>query len=273
MAVSTHCKALINGCIAACYTESSVNIVVDRLMVHYSLAGKGKLVLLLHGWGDSARGLSDLQAALAKHHRVLAVDLPGFGGTQAPEAAWDLDDYARFLQAMMQKLQLDQPYAVIGHSNGGALAIRAISLGCLRPQKLILLAAAGVRTNNQLKRFVLKVVAKTGDAATLWMPERYRQALRKSLYGVAGSDMLVAPHLQDTFKKTVRQDVQADAVAIHIPALLIYAADDDAIPVADGKQYHSLIKHSRLEIIPQAGHFVHLDQPEKVKKLIGEFLA
>ncbi|HYH35960.1 MAG TPA: alpha/beta hydrolase [Candidatus Saccharimonadales bacterium] len=250
-----------------------MNIVVDKLLTNYKLSGEGRLVLLLHGWGDSARGLSKLQKDLeAGGHQVLALDLPGFGGTQAPESAWDLDDYSRFIAAVLKKLGLKQPYAVIGHSNGGALAIRAISMELLRPQKLVLLAAAGVRTNSTGKRLFLKIIAKTGNAATIWMPERYRKGLRKSLYGAAGSDMLVMPRLEDTFKKTVRQDVQADAVAIDASTLLIYAAEDDAIPVADGKQYHDLIKDSRLEIIEGAGHFVHTDQPEKVTKLIREFL-
>ena len=183
-----------------------------------------------------------------------------------------MDNYAQFLEAALNKLELKQPYAVIGHSNGGALAVRAVSLGRLKPQKLILLAASGVRTNNQFKRLFLKIIAKTGNLATLWMPERYRQALRKSLYGAAGSDLLVMPELQDTFKKTVRQDVQADAVVIDVPTLLVFAANDDAIPVADGKQYRQLIKNSRLEIIADAGHFVHIDQPGQVTKLIEEFL-
>jgi pimeloyl-ACP methyl ester carboxylesterase len=249
-----------------------MQVVVDGLMTSYELRGKGRLVLILHGWGDSAKGLKELAGRLAKNYQVLALDLPGFGATEAPKGVWDLDDYARFVSAVSSKLGLEQPYAVVGHSNGGALAVRAVSLKELRPEKLVLMAASGVRTNSRVKRAFIKFIAKTGNIATIWMPEHYRQALRKSLYGVAGSDMLVVPALQETFKKTVRQDVQADAVALDVPTLLIYAANDDAIPLADGKQYHSLIKGSRLEVIPEAGHFVHLDQPQKVAALIEDFL-
>lgn len=249
-----------------------MQIVVDNLLTNYTLAGKGRLVLLLHGWGDSLKGMTGLQDELSDDYQVLAVDLPGFGGTQAPKEVWDLDNYAKFLEALLTKLTLSQPYAVIGHSNGGALAIRAVSLRSLQPQKLVLLAASGVRTNNKLKRFVLKIIAKAGNIATIGLPERYRQALRKSLYGAAGSDLFVTPHLQDTFKKTVRQDVQGDAAAIEVPTLLIYAADDDAIPVADGRQYHSLMNNSRLEIVEQASHYVYRDQPEQVGRLVKDFL-
>lgn len=249
-----------------------MNVVVDKLLTNYSLSGKGKPVLLLHGWGDSARGLDGLRKRLYVDYQVLALDLPGFGGTEAPKGVWDLDDYSRFVAETLKKLKFGKPYAVIGHSNGGALAIRALSLGLVETDKLVLLAAAGVRTGNPGRRFFLKIIAKTGNVATLWLPERRRQALRKKLYGVAGSDMLVAPHLQETFKRTVRQDVQADAAAISTPTLLIYAEDDPAIPLADGEQYHSLIKGSRLETVSGAGHFVHNDQPDKVAKLIEDFL-
>lgn len=242
-------------------------------MTNYQLSGKGRLVLLLHGWGDELKTFRELAAGLAAQYQVLAVDLPGFGGTQAPQTVWDLDDYSRFLGILLAKLGLKQPYAVIGHSNGGALAIRSVSLGDLKPDKLVLLAASGVRTNNPLRRFVLKVIAKTGNVATFWLPEGQRRQLRKYLYGVAGSDMLIAPHLQDTFKKTVRQDVQGDAAALTVPTLLVYAAQDDAIPLADGRQYHSLIKGSKLEVIEAAGHFVHHDQPVQVNRLVKEFLA
>jgi pimeloyl-ACP methyl ester carboxylesterase len=249
-----------------------MQVVVDGLMTNYHISGKGKLVLLLHGWGDSSKGVAGLGRDLAQDFKILVPDLPGFGASQAPREAWDLDNYADFLESLLDKLSLDQPYAVVGHSNGGALAVRAVSLNRLKPKKLVLLAASGVRTNNNLKRWILKIIAKTGNAATIWMPERYRQDLRISLYGAAGSDMLAVPELQETFKKTVRQDVQADAVTIDVPTLLIYARDDKAVPLADGRQYHDLIKGSRLEIIENAGHFVHQDQAGPVTNLIESFL-
>lgn len=241
-------------------------------MTNYQLAGKGKLVLLLHGWGDSSKGLEGLAKHLSSQYQVLAPDLPGFGGTQPPKETWDLDNYSKFVTSLLGKLDLKQPFAVIGHSNGGALTIRSVSQNQLRPTKIVLLAASGVRDGESVKRFVLNVVAKTGNIATFWMPERYRQALRKSLYSTAGSDMLVAPGLEDTFKKTVRQDVQSDAAAISIPTLLIYGTDDKAVPIEDGRKFNSLIKNSKLEVMDGAGHFVHLEESSEVEKLIEEFL-
>ncbi|HVA11137.1 MAG TPA: alpha/beta hydrolase [Candidatus Dormibacteraeota bacterium] len=249
-----------------------MQVVVDDLITNCELTGTGKLVLLLHGWGDSLQGLSELQAALASNYNVLAVDLPGFGATEAPKSVWDLDDYSHFIRNLLKKLDLGELFAVIGHSNGGALAIRATSLGLLKPKRIVLLAASGVRTNQAAKRFAFKVMAKTGNAATILLPHRYRQALRKSLYTAAGSDLLVMPQLQETFKKTVRQDVQADAGKITVPTLLIYAKHDPSVPAGSGQRYHQLIADSKLEIIDGSGHFIHAEQPAKVIGLIERFL-
>ena len=230
-------------------------------------------MLLLHGWGDSSSGLAVLNKELSKKYKVVALDLPGFGKSEGPKTAWDLDNYSEFLRLLLKKLELNDLYAVIGHSNGGAVALRAISLRKLEPKKLILIAASGIRSGQKLKRLTLTIIAKTGNIATLWMPEKYRRILRQSLYGVAGSDMLVAPELVETFKKSVRQDVQKDAANINIPTLLIYAKEDKAVPLHIGKQYSQLIKDSKLEKIDNSGHFIHIDQPEITLKLIEDFLS
>ncbi len=249
-----------------------MNIVVNDLLTHYEVQGSGRSVLLLHGWGDNLKGLASLAKVLALNYKVISLDLPGFGATQPPPAVWNLDNYAAFIKNFLAKLEAT-PYALVGHSNGGALAIRATATGAIAPQKLVLLAASGIRNQQSTKRLALKVFAKTGNAATIWLPKDMRQKLRKKLYGAAGSDMLVVEHLQETFKQTVRQDVQADAAQLRLPTLLIFADQDKAVPVADGQTYRRLIKNSRLEVITGASHFVHLDEPAKVASLITEFLA
>jgi len=249
-----------------------VKVVVQNLLINYHESGKGKLVLLLHGWGDNLKGLSQLQNDLSKKYKVVSLDLPGFGETQAPKEAWGLEDYAVFLSDFLKKLNLKQPYGAIGHSNGGAVLVKAVSANYIQPDKLVLIAASGIRDTEKFKRSMLKIIAKTGDVATIWMPERYRQALRKSLYGVAGSDMMVVPELKETFKRTVREDLQEDAKLIKTDTLLIYSKDDRAVPLSVARTYNSVMDNSRLEIVDNAGHFIHLDQPEQTLRLIEGFL-
>ena len=84
--------------------------------------------------------------------------------------------------------------------------------------------------------------------------------------------MLVAPHLKETFKKTVAQDVQKDAAKINIPSLLIYANQDKAVPVEDGETIAKLISGSKLIVLDKAGHFVHQEKADEVNNIIKEFL-
>ncbi len=250
-----------------------MQVVIDSLLTNYQRQGKGKLVLLIHGWADSLNTFSGLQTELAKSYEVISVDLPGFGASQIPPFAWRLDDYARFLHSFINKVADGDVFAIVGHSNGGALALRAIATGELKPKKLVLLDSAGIRPKKTLKLTALKVVAKTGKAATVWLPEAKRQNLRKKLYGVAGSDMLAAPHMQETFKATVRQDIGEDASKLQLPTLLIYGSDDKATPVSYGQKLARLIQGSKLDILTGAGHFVHHDQLAAVQTKIEEFLS
>ncbi len=249
-----------------------MQVIVDSLLTHYEAHGKGRVVLLVHGWGDNAAGLKALQAALAKKYKVIALDLPGFGSTQAPPEPWGLDNYAYFVAHFLDKIEARNLRAIIGHSNGGAIAIRGMARGWLSADKLILVASAGIRGEYKGRVKALRMITKAGKALTTPLPKSVKQRLRKKVYTTVGSDMLVAEHLQETFKKVVEDDVRADAARLTLPTQLIYGDVDDATPLAYAKLFNEAIKGSKLEVLPGAGHFVHIDQPEVVTKLIQGFL-
>jgi pimeloyl-ACP methyl ester carboxylesterase len=250
-----------------------MRVLVNALLVHYEQSGTGKTVLLLHGWGDTSAGLHDLQTALSKHYRVIAIDLPGFGNSQAPPSPWGLDEYGQFTQAFLRKIGAGELRAVIGHSNGGAIAIRAAAKGWLQPERIVLLAAAGIRGLAKAKNTMYRLVAKTGKVAVKPLPTSLQKRLRNKLYTTIGSDMLVVETLEETFKRVVSDDVRADAATITVPTLLIYGESDTQTPLVYGQQYHELIADSTLEVLPGVGHFVHLERPEIVTTAIERFLA
>lgn len=249
-----------------------MQVVVDSLLTHYEVLGKGKTVVLLHGWGDSAAGFAPLSQELAAQYRVLAPDLPGFGATQPPITPWGLEDYATFVAHFLKKIRVGKVHAIVAHSNGGAVAICGLARRSLQAEKLVLLAASGIRTKGGLRKLGFKVVAKSGKAATVWLPTVQREKLRRKLYKSAGSDMLIVPELQETFKKTVAQDVQAEAAQLTLPVLLVYGEQDTATPVWYGQRWHELMSESTLLVLPEAGHFVHIDQPVAVTRAVQEFL-
>ncbi len=249
-----------------------MQLVVNDLLTSYRAKGKGRLIVLLHGWGDDSSTFDLIADKLSQNYRVIALDLPGFGQTQPPPATWNLDDYAQFVRDFIEKLNLPAPLVIIGHSNGGALSIRGLASDILKTEKLVLLAASGVRNQQSYRRFGYKIAAKTGKAASFFLPGQTRQQLRRKLYETVGSDMLIAPHMEETFKNTVRQDVQQDARKLVQPTLLLYGTNDTVTPPKYGSIYHRLIDNSRLEVIEGAGHFIHHDRPDLVINYIMKFL-
>ena len=111
--------------------NSFMQVVVNNLLTEYNLSGSGKTVVLLHGWGDSMTGLDDLRLKLAKSFQVISLDLPGFGKSQTPSTSWGLDDYAKFVDDFLTKLELNAD-TIIGHSNGGAIAFRGLGKGIIK---------------------------------------------------------------------------------------------------------------------------------------------
>lgn len=250
-----------------------MQIVVDGLLTNYQQSGKaGSTIVLLHGWADSQKTFGLLADKLKVKNKVITLDLPGFGQTEAPKTVWGLSDYCKFISEFLTKINIDQVDLLVGHSNGGALAIKLVASGDIVPKKLVLLSSAGIRDREKVKKLGLKVVAKSGKIATFWLPKSSKQKLQKKLYGTIGSDMLVAPELKETFKKTVSEDIQSDAKNLKLPTLIIYGDQDSATPVEYGKVFNELIDGSSLKVISGASHFAHHDNPEEVVDLIEGFL-
>ena len=250
-----------------------MQIVVDGLLANYQRSGEGKAVIILHGWGDSGKSWQTLAGELSKQYQVIVPDLPGFGGTQAPTSPWGLDDYAKFIEAFLKKLDIKDLYAIIGHSNGGAIAIRGLVANHFTADELILLSSAGIRGEYKGRNKALRYITKTGKVLTSPLPRSAKRKLRQQVYKTVGSDMLVAEHLQETFKKVVSDDVRGDASKIDVPTLIIYGEGDTQAPVRYGETFHELIDNSTLEVLPGAGHFVQLDRPDEVAHAIKEFLV
>ena len=250
-----------------------MNVVVNDLMVNYQKTGSGKVLVFLHGWGDTAATFSKIIEPLQGQYTIYSLDLPGFGGSQTPPNAWGLEDYANFVSAWLEKINIKDIYGLITHSYGGALALTALGQKTVKADKLVLIASAGVRNQRTVRKKSLMLAAKLARVPLYLLPKAKRQKLRSRFYKSIGSDMLLVPHMELTYKRIIGQDVQATASNITLPTLLIYGTKDRATPLRDGKILNSVIKGSRLEVITGAGHFVHQENAEQIAGLIKDFLA
>lgn len=248
-----------------------MNVIVNGLLAHYRIQGNGPTILMLHGWGDRLETFDSLAGQLESGFQIVRLDLAGFGQSQAPDSTWGLEDYAEYVSEFTRKIKAT-PSIVLGHSNGGAIAIKAIATKRLSPQKLVLLASAGIRDGQAVKKKAWNVVAKVGKMTTALLPDGTRRSLRAKLYRSAGSDLMVAPHLESTFKRVVSQDVRPDARIVQLPTLIINGSEDTATPPDYGKMFNADIEGSELRIIDGAGHFIHQHNTAALAKYLEDFL-
>jgi len=249
-----------------------MNVVVNGLMTSYQRVGEGPVVVCLPGWGDTGASFSRLAEKLQTKYTILSLDLPGFGGTQAPPNGWGLKDYANFVSEWLKKLDVKNAHAVIGHSYGGAVAIYGLGDKDFAADKLILLASAGIRNKRSARKKILKVAAKVAKGPFYLLPSHKRRKLRNKFYGAIGSDLTLLPHMELTFKRIIGEDVQTKAKELKLPTLLIYGNKDKDTPIADGRKLAVAIPNARLDII-DGGHFLHQEQADEAANLILEFLG
>ena len=119
---------------------------VEGLRIHYLQAGaQGTPVVLLHGGGLDSAALTYrfTIGPLAKQHRVIAPDWPGFGESAAPTTAWGVDAYVRFLGRLLDALDLSHA-GLVGISLGGAIALGLTLRSPERVEKLVLIDSYGL---------------------------------------------------------------------------------------------------------------------------------
>lgn len=248
------------------------DIIIGGLRIHYvegGQSGHSDVKVFLHGWKSEALHLKSIYQG---YDNYIALDWPGFGKSDAPGEPWSISDYAEMLKSFLDKLGIANP-VLIGHSFGGSVIIKYCALG-YPARKAILIGSSGIREKT-LKKKVYKVFAKTGKAV-FQLPvisKAYGHVRKKFYQSIDSEDYLTAGALVESYKRIISEDLQEDMKKIKIPVRLIWGEKDDASPLEYGRRMNALINHSRLDIIPGAGHFCFLDKPEEFRQVFGRELA
>ena len=92
--------------------------------INYKDYGKknGKAIVFLHGWGQNIEMMEPIANPFIKSHRLIILDLPGFGKSEEPKSVWSLEDYVEMIHSLLDSLDIKKP-SLIGHSFGGKLSI------------------------------------------------------------------------------------------------------------------------------------------------------
>jgi pimeloyl-ACP methyl ester carboxylesterase len=238
------------------------------------------ILVCLHGWGGSKESFTELRAALkGTHMEILTPDLPGFGAEPDPPKAWNVENYADWVEAWIRKHvqaeQLEHGIHLLGHSHGGRIAITLAMRGSLPIKHLFLCAAAGIRHPRHFKRILGLTLAKSGKTLLSIPGMKALQPLgKKFLY------RLVRVHdyekandvMRETLIKVTAEDLRPLLPKITVPTDLFWGLQDGMTPVADGNLMHKQIAGSRLFLFPGVRHRVHRDRAREIGMVIAETL-
>ena len=250
-------------------------ILIDGLKINYKIAGQGPAILILHGWGGSSDSWISVQEILAKEgFKIIVPDFPGFGKSETPFEPWGVREYSNFVLNLTKILEL-QKFFLLGHSFGGRVAIKFSVLYPEKIKSLILCNSAGIKQKWGFREKFIFRLSKLGNAIFTFPPlKRFKNKFRNLFYiFLRHKDYAkVEGTMRKIFKKVLTEDLLKDLPRIKTRTLIIWGEFDKLVPVKYAHTFKEKIENSKLEILLKIGHSPHLEVPEKLAKIIIQFL-
>lgn len=235
-------------------------------------------ILIIHGWGSSAKNWSRVRELLENRgYKVFVPDLPGFGGNPPPEKYWSVDDYAKWVKEYCGKNNLSK-FFLVGHSFGGGIAVKFTNYFSDMVDALILVAPK-LHRQKTVRYYGGLVLAKIGKCF-FSNPILFflRPIARKVLYALIGTKDYYQLELEkinimkEIFKKVVEEDLIYCLAEISTPVLIIWGKKDQMTPVKDAYLVSKEIKGSKLEVIENGKHALNMENPEILAEKILNFI-
>jgi len=262
---------------------------IDGVPIRYVRAGQGPPLVLVHGFGSSLYTWSDVLPELARSHDVVALDLPGFGGSGLPEA-FSFEHLPAAVVGLMDRLGLERA-SLAGNSLGGATVAWIAATRPERVERQVLIDAAGFQLTAAERPLLLRLLALPGASLLQRLPVRraiVRTALRQTFADpsrISDEDLdeYVAPALRPEVGEAAlvlarHQGPGPDALRallrrVRAPTLLVWGREDRWIPLAHAERFKSALPGSRLVVLEGVGHMPQEEQPDALLRLLREFLG
>lgn len=232
---------------------------------------KEKVLIILPGWGDTRKTFNFYIENLKDKFTIYIFDYPGFGRSIFPNNVLEIDDYAMFIKKFLEDNSIHNPY-ILSHSFGARIAILLTGKYRVLVDKLIIIGGAGIRRKNlfrKLKILKYKFLKKVGNL----LPETKKYKYLDYLVMKYGSDDYKQLNVfqRQTFSNVVNKDLRKYLKYIYCPVLLIWGENDTSTPLKDGILMNKKIRNSGLISIKKGSHFVYLEYPFYILKIILEF--
>lgn len=264
----------------------SQTYVFEERTVRYDVRGDGPPVVLIHGTPWSSYNLRHMIKALSKDFTVWYYDLLGYGQSDKAPGDVSLGIQNQVLDHLLDHWGLENP-AIVGHDFGGTTVLRTHLIDGRDFHKIVLIDPVAVSPwGSPFFRHV-----QAHETAFAGIPDHIHEAIVRAYVKTAAFkpidestlDMIVAPWTGDDGKAAFyRQIAQADSAytdevqplyaQISRPVMILWGREDAWIPLEQGEALRDMIPGSRFRVIPDAGHLVIEEQPDRLTEKILSFL-
>jgi len=257
--------------------------------------GAGPALVFVHGLSGSWPNWLEQLAAFAPEHRVLALDLPGFGHSPGRAGEISMHGYAELLDELLAQLGLDEA-TLVGNSMGGLIAAETAASFPARVRRLVLVSPAGIstfrnrltlRTMPAVRRFqqglALGAAWTASHADRLASRPRLRDAILKGvvahpsrLYGPLAAEQLRGAGTDgflEALEEILEFDLRPRLELISCPTLIVWGKKDRLITWRDAARFREGIAGSREIVYEDTGHMAMLERPEEFNALLRGFIA
>lgn len=252
----------------------------DGVSVYYRTFGKGKPIIVLHGWGANSDVMLPIATSLKVKRTFYLIDFPGFGKSPQPNSAWTIGDYTRLVATFIQEVAKG-PADIIAHSFGGRIVLKLCSDDAYKSlaDKVIITGGAGMKPRRPPKFYIKKYIASFLKWPFTLLSEKMEirglEWLRTTwLWKSLGSSdyRTLSGVMREIFVKTVSEYLDSTLPLIQHEVLLLWGSNDDATPLYQAKIMERGISNAGLAVIDNAGHYAFLDRPHQFKVITETFL-
>ncbi|KEK24289.1 alpha/beta fold hydrolase [Bacillus gaemokensis] len=237
---------------------------IDGQTIYFKQIGEKKPpLLMLHGFGGSSNGFSDIYQELAKEHTIIAVDILGFGHSSKPiDFEYSFPNQANLYYKLMKKLGYDK-FAILGHSMGGEISLNLTYLYPDAITHLILTDATGIESITQAQGKGEPKPRLSTSLDTVSAITDYRESAVKNKRDDT-------EHYKE-LSKMRQHRLTINPNEIQVPTLIIWGRQDKSVSFKNGETYHQLLKNSIFHIIEQGYHAPFRQEPKEFMGYVQAF--
>jgi pimeloyl-ACP methyl ester carboxylesterase len=257
------------------------SITTDQGIVHYEVYGKGKPVILLHGWLGSWGLWQETMAYLGASYRTYALDFWGFGESGRKRETYAVQDFVSLVDQFMEQLGIARA-PLVGHSMGGTVSLE---MAIIYPERVSKVVVAGSPIVGSSLAPLLKLAGQRPIAFMLfnlmgpfraWMKYFYSRQICTDPRFPEMMDRDLSRTTLESFLRSIaslrRTDLRALLNFVKIPTLGFYGSKDRVVDPLQWKALQKGIPQARIELFPTAGHFMMLEEPADFSQRLKNFL-